>query len=103
MKPETKTIFTLRGQPRELKGWHWEVVRRTPRRVLAAWNCLRGRPTMYQIKLRGAFQLHHMNGLLVTESEFTDGDGLSVEHVNQALIMNNTVTGAARSGIAVQD
>lgn len=97
------TIFMNRGRPTPLRGWRWEVVRRTPPRVLAVWNCLRGRPTMYGIKLRGTFQLHHMNGLLVTESEFTDGDGLSVEHVNQALIMNNTVTGAARSGIAVQD
>jgi hypothetical protein len=50
---------------------------------------------MYRIKMRGTeeHQLHDMKNLIVSDSEFTGGGGLSFYRVRHALVTHNRVAG----------
>lgn len=68
----------------------------TPRRVLAAYNCLRGRPTMYRINSHHGAALHDMEHVFLIENNFEvpEGEtGLEMSHVRHGKIIGNRFIG----------
>lgn len=70
-----------------------------PRRVLAAYNCLRGRPTMYRIESHHGGSFDNMNNLFLIENKFIvpEGEsGLEMYRVRGGKIIGNRFIGKAR-------
>jgi hypothetical protein len=84
--------------PRKFDRWE-ELYLRVPNRVLAAWNCLRGRPTIYRIKSNHGVSLHDMNNVVMIESRFVVPEGETALEINRVqggkFIANSFVSGGS--------